>query len=88
MKQILQQALVLRDPHLASDVSTHGLAVARGQLIERLSRRLNRPGTVTDVRRFATHLAVEWPALFTFLFDPTMIDATNWRAEQRSGRRS
>jgi transposase len=34
------------------------------------------------VRRFAAHLAVEWPALFTFLFDPTTIDATNWRAEQ------
>ena len=37
---------------------------------------------MTDVRRFAAHLAVEWPALFTFLFDPTTIDATNWRAEQ------
>jgi transposase len=63
-------------------VSTHGLAVARGQLIERLNRQLDHPGTVADVRRFAAHLAVEWPAPFTFLFDPTTIDATNWRAEQ------
>ena len=63
-------------------MSAHGLAIARGQLIERLNQRLDRPGTVTDVRRFAAHLAVEWPALFTFLFDPTAIDATNWRAEQ------
>jgi len=60
----------------------HGLAIARGHLIERLNRELDRPGTVSDVRRFAAHLAVEWPAPFTFLFDPDMIDATNWRAEQ------
>jgi transposase len=29
---------------------------------------------------FANHLALEFPALFTFLLDPS-IDATNWRAE-------
>jgi len=80
--QILRQALALRDRYLAGHVSAHGLAVARGRLIERLSRQLDRPGTVADVRRFAAHLAVEWPALFTFLFEPTWIDATNWRAEQ------
>lgn len=33
------------------------------------------------MRRFAAHLTVELPALFSFLFEPT-IDATNWRAEQ------
>jgi transposase len=82
VKQILQQALALRDRHLEGRVSAHGLAVARGHLIERLNRQLDRPGRITDVRRFAAHLAVEWPALFTFLFEPTMIDATNWRAEQ------
>lgn len=79
---ILQQALRLRDRHLAGQVSTHGLAVARGHLVERLNRRLDQPGTIPDVLRFAAHLEVEWPALFTFLFDPTAIDATNWRAEQ------
>ena len=82
VKQILRQALALRDRYLAGQVSAHGLAVARGHLIERLNHRLDRPGTVTDVRRFAAHLAVEWPALFTFLFEPALIDATNWRAEQ------
>lgn len=82
VKAMLQQALRLRDRHLEGRVSAHGLAVARGQLIERLHHRLDRPGTISDVRRFAAHLAVEWPALFTFLFDPTTIDATNWRAEQ------
>lgn len=82
VKQILQQALALRDRHVEGRVSGHGLAVARGHLIERLNRHLDHPGTVTDVRRFAAHLAVEWPALFTFLFEPTVIDAINWRAEQ------
>ena len=82
VQAILQRALRLRDRHLDGHMSAHGLAIARGQLIERLNQRLDRPGTVTDVRRFAAHLAVEWPALFTFLFDPTAIDATNWRAEQ------
>ena len=32
------------------------------------------------MQRFAAHLRVELPALFSFLFDPT-VDATNWRAE-------
>lgn len=82
VKQILQQALALRDRALAGHVSAHGLAVARGHLIAQLSRELDRPGTVSDVRRFAAHLAVEWPALFTFLFEPSLIEATNWRAEQ------
>jgi len=82
VRLVLQQALALRDRALDGRVSSHGLAVARGQLAERLNRQLDRPGTVADVRRFAAHLAVEWPALFTFLFEPTMIEATNWRAEQ------
>jgi transposase len=81
VRQVLQQALALRDRYLAGQVSAHGLAVARGRLLERLNRLLDHPGAVPDVRRFAAHLATEWPALFTFLFDPTSIDATNWRAE-------
>ena len=32
------------------------------------------------VRRFQQHLIVEFDAIFSFLFDPTL-DATNWRAE-------
>jgi len=82
VRATLQQALAVRDRYLAGDVSDHGLAVARGHLEARLNRRLDRPGTVPDVQRFAAHLAVEFPALFTFLLDPTTIDATNWRAEQ------
>ncbi len=62
-------------------MSAHGLAVARGHLITRLADRLDRPSRVPDVRRFAAHLVREFPAIWSFLFDPT-IDATNWRAEQ------
>lgn len=78
----LQQALALRDRYHAGHLTTHGLAVARGHLENRMNRRLDQPGTVADVQRFAAHLAVEFPALFTFLLDPMAIDATNWRAEQ------
>jgi transposase len=82
VRDVLQHALALRDRYVAGRMSAHGLAVARGRLLEQLNRLLDHPGTVADVRRFAAHLAVEWPAIFTFLFDPTQIDATNWRAEQ------
>lgn len=51
-----------------------------GILINRLAERLDRPSRVPDVQRFAAHLTREFPAIWSFLFDPT-IDATNWRAE-------
>jgi len=82
VRTMLQQALALRDRYHAGDVTAHGLAVARGHLVNRVNRRLDQPGSVADVQRFASHLAVEFPALFTFLLDPMALDATNWRAEQ------
>ena len=78
---LLRQALALRDRHHAGTVSVHGLAVARGRLIAALGTVLDRTSSVADVERFAAHLTVEFPALFSFLFEPTL-DATNWRAEQ------
>ena len=81
VQAILQQALVVRDRHHAGLMSSHGLAVARGHLITRLDERLDQPSQVPDVQRFAAHLSREFPAIWSFLFDPT-IDATNWRAEQ------
>jgi transposase len=82
VKTILQAALATRDAHRAGDVSAHGLAVARGLYIERLGRLLERtPSRQLRVRRFHQHLIVEFDAIFSFLFDPTL-DATNWRAEQ------
>jgi transposase len=79
---LLQQALTVRDRYHAGHMTAHGLAVARGHLEHRMNRRLDQPGSVTDVQRFAAHLALEFPAIFTFLLDPSAIDATNWRAEQ------
>ncbi len=78
---VLQQALQVRDRHAAGTISAHGVAVARGHLMARLTAVLDHPTTVPAVRRFAAHLDREWPALFSFLYDPT-IDATTWRAEQ------
>ena len=82
VKAILQAALTTRDRYLAGTISAHGLAVARGQYLERLGQLLERtPSRHLHVRRFQGHLIVEYDAIFSFLFDPTL-DATNWRAEQ------
>lgn len=80
VQAILQDAIAVRARHQTGEVSAHGLAVARGQLISRLAERLARPSRVPDVQRFARHLDREFTAIWSFLFDPT-IDATNWRAE-------
>ena len=63
-------------------MSSHGLAVARGHYIERLGRLLARPpqSAIVPSASFTQHLVIEFEAIFSFLFDPTL-DATNWRAE-------
>ena len=62
-------------------MSAHGLTVARGRLLEQMLDLLTSTrSALPAVQRFAAHLTVEAPALFTFLGDPA-IDATNWRAE-------
>jgi transposase len=82
VKAILQAALITRDRYHAGTISDHGLAVARGQYLERLGQLLEgTPSRHLRVRRFQGHLIVEYDAIFSFLFDPTL-DATNWRAEQ------
>ena len=82
VKAVLQAALHTRAQHRAGAVSAQGLAVARGQYLERLGRLLARtPSRHLAVRRFQGHLVREYDAIFSFLFDPTL-DATNWRAEQ------
>lgn len=81
VKDILQAALITRDAYRAGAMSTHGLAVARGHYLERLGRLLERtPSRRLRVRRFQRHLIIEFDAIFSFLFEPTL-DATNWRAE-------
>ncbi|MGQ0735978.1 MAG: IS66 family transposase, partial [Acidobacteriota bacterium] len=77
----LQRALALRDRLAAGEVSAHGLAVARGRLLEQMLDLLSTVRTrIPGIQRFATHLTVEASALFTLLGDPA-IDTTNWRAE-------
>ena len=73
----LQRALELRARRRAGTLSAADLDA----LVERLAWRVTHPGPLADVRRFAAHLTTEWTALFTFLYDPQAIDATNWRAE-------
>jgi transposase len=78
---ILEHALDIRDRHAAGTISAHGVDVARGHLFNQMLDVLADPGTVEEIQRFARHLLVELPALFSFLVDPDL-DATNWRAEQ------
>jgi transposase len=81
-KQILQAALHTRAQYQRGAITAHGLAVARGQYLERLGRVLEKtPSRRPAVRRFQGHLIREFDAIFSFLFEPTL-DATNWRAEQ------
>lgn len=79
--RILQHALTVRDRRAAGAMSAHGVDVARDHLFNQLCLVLDQPGTIPDVQRFARHLMVELPAIFSFLVDPDL-DATNWRAEQ------
>ena len=78
---VLQAGLDLRDRRDADRLSDHGLATARGRLLARLGRLIDNPPALADAERFAAHLATEFPAVFGFLWDPS-VDATNWRAEQ------
>ena len=79
---LLHRALATRDAYRRGDISAHGLAVARGQYLERLGDLLERtPSRRLPIRRFQQHLVIEFDAIFSFLFEPTL-DATNWRAEQ------
>jgi transposase len=77
---LLRAALDLRDRHAAGQVSTHGLAVARGRLENQLSDLIFPPKTNAANERLAQHLWAHRDDLFTFLHQPGL-DATNWRAE-------
>jgi transposase len=81
VQRILQRSLRVRDDYQRQRISAHGLAVARGHLQSQLNALIDRPGAARVARRFAAHLAIEFPAVFTFLLEPDAIDATNWRAE-------
>jgi len=81
VQRLLQHALRVRDRYRAGQISVHGVAVARGHLQNQLNLLIDRPGRRRVAQNFAAHLAIEFPAVFTFLLEPDAIDATNWRAE-------
>ena len=81
VQTVLQRALRVRDRYRAGAMSAHGVAVARGHLQNQLNVLIDRPGRRRLAQNFASHLAIEFPAVFTFLLEPDTIDATNWRAE-------
>jgi transposase len=78
--ELLRAGLELRDRHTAGQVSTHGLAVARGRLANELADVVFPPKSNAANERLAQHLWAHRGDLFTFLRLPGL-DATNWRAE-------
>ena len=57
------------------ELTGHGLDLLRGRLEARRGRRIDAPPALKDAKRFAKHLAAEFPAVFLFLRGPS-IDAT------------
>jgi transposase len=82
VKQLLEQALALRDRYLAQKISLHGLWTATGRLEAKLDRLLEPTQRDAANERLAKHLRHERPYLFTFLYCPGLVDATNNVAER------
>ena len=82
VKQLLDQALALRDRYLEQKISLHGLWTATGRLEVKLDRLLAPTQRDAANQRLANHLRHERPYLFTFLYCPGLVDATNNVAER------
>jgi len=82
VKQLLEEGLALRDRYLAQKISLHGLWTATGRLEAKLDRLLARTYREPANRRLAKHLRHDRPYLFTFLYCPGLVDATNNLAER------
>src|SRR5262249_40984463 len=78
--EMLRAGLNLRDRHAAGEISTHGLAVARGRLENQPFDLVFPPTANAAHARLAQHFWAHRDDLFTFLRQPGL-DATNWRAE-------
>lgn len=81
VKQLLCDALALRDRREAGTISDHGLASVRGRLERRLDGLMTMRLSYAPHVRFQNHLSRHRDEILTFLYDPRL-DATNWRAEQ------
>ena len=82
VKQVLEEGLALRDRYLEQKISLRGLWTATGRLEAKLDRLLARTYQEPANRRLAKHLRHERPYLFTFLYCPGLVDATNNLAER------
>jgi hypothetical protein len=82
VQQLLEEGLALRDRYLRQQISLHGLWTATGRLEAKLDRLLARSYRDAANRRLAKHLRHERPYLFTFLYCPGLVDATNNLAER------
>jgi transposase len=82
VKQLLEQGLALRDRYLEQKISLHGLWTATGRLEAKVDRLLEHNYRDPANRRLANHLRRERPYLFTFLYCPGLVDATNNLAER------
>ena len=82
VKQILEDGLALRDRYLENQISLHGLWTATGRLEAKLDRLLRSHYRDPANQRLAKHLRHERPYLFTFLYCPGLVDATNNLAER------
>ena len=80
VQAVLTAALALRDRRDPHAITDHGLAVAHGRLLVRLSRLIDTAPTLPAAQRFAAHLDREFAAVLAFLWAPD-VEATNWRAE-------
>jgi hypothetical protein len=82
VKQLLEEALALRDRYVEQQISLRGLWTATGRLEAKLDRLLVLTYRDAANRRLAKHLRHERPYLFTFLYCPGLVDATNNLAER------
>ena len=82
VQQMLEEGLALRDRYLEQQISLRGLWTATGRLEAKLDRLLARTYSDPANRRLAKHLRHERPYLFTFLYCPGLVDATNNLAER------
>ena len=81
VKQLLEQALALRDRYGEKQISLHGMWTATGRLETKLDRLLAGRQRDGANQRLAQHLRHERPYLFTFLYCPGL-EATNNVAER------
>jgi transposase len=71
VQRVLQHALGVRNRYQHRRISAHGVAVARGHLVNQLNALIDRPGPARVARQFAPHLAIEFPPSSRSCSSPT-----------------